>query len=73
MLQDACQWLDEWEQYVRTLPTDQQKLFLSLQTCQGLRCTLHSSLELAQLLLMDGFRYVLTGKFNQDPLEVYYH
>jgi hypothetical protein len=69
-LKDACQWLDDWESYIKALPTAQQSQFLSQQTCEGLRCTMRSTLELTQLLLDDGFAYVLTGKFNQDPLEV---
>lgn len=69
-LEDACEWLDGWERYIRTLPAPQQKQFLSDQTCRGLRISLNSTLELSKLLLSDGFAYVLTGKFNQDPLEV---
>ena len=69
-LEDACQWLDDWERYIRTLPAPQQKQFLSHQTCRGLRISLSSTLALSKLLLSDGFSYVLTAKFNQDPLEV---
>jgi len=69
-LEDACEWLDSWERYIRTLPAPHQKQFLSDQTCHGLRISLHSTLELSKLLLAEGFSYVLTGKFNQDPLEV---
>jgi len=46
------------------------KLFLSTQTAEGLRVTLRSIRELTVSLLQSGFRYVLTGKFNQDSLEV---
>ena len=69
-LEDACQWLDEWDRYNQTLNSDQRKKFLTQLTCHGLRVTLHSTIELAQLLLDDGYSYVLTAKFNQDPLEV---
>ena len=69
-LEDACQWLDEWDRYNQTLNFELRKKFLSQQTCHGLRVTLHSTIELAQLLLDDGYSYVLTAKFNQDPLEV---
>jgi len=69
-LEEACQWLDDWERFNQSLPAENRKQFLSWQTCQGLRCTLRSALELTQLLLAEGFSYVLTGKFNQDPLEV---
>jgi len=69
-LREAIGWLDDWERFITTRSPEQQKKFLSQQTCHGLRITLHSTLELALLLLADGFHYVLSGKFNQDPLEV---
>ena len=69
-LEDMCCWLDNWEKYIQTLPQPRQKLFLSRQTCQGLRVTLRSVLQLTETLLCEGFSYVLTGKFSQDPLEV---
>lgn len=65
-----AEWLDSWEEYVKTLPEPQQKQFLSRPTSQGLRVTLKSAFELSTVLLNDGFSYVLTGKFCQDPLEV---
>lgn len=71
-LHDASRWLDDWETYVLTLPVAQQKQFLSRQTCQGLRITLKSAIDLSRVLLHAGFSYVLTGKFNQDPLETVY-
>jgi hypothetical protein len=66
----AESWLDEWERFVQCQPADKQKLFLSSQTSQGLRVTLRSTRELTSQLLNEGFSYVLTGGFNQDPLEV---
>lgn len=69
-LHDAECWLDEWETHVMSLPSEQQKQFLSKQTAEGLRVSLRSAKELAKQLLTDGFTYVMTGKFNQDPLEV---
>ena len=69
-LSDACEWLDNWERYIQTLLEPKRKQFLSRQTCQGLRITLKSVLELTNILLTEGFDYVLTGKFCQDPLEV---
>lgn len=45
--------------------------FLSSQTAQGLRVTLHSTIELSMHLLEKcNFDYVLTGKICQDDLEV---
>ena len=71
-IEEAQNWLDNWETYIRTLPEPKQKQFLSRQTCQGLRVTLKSTLDLTQVLLCEGYSYVLTGKFCQDPLEVSY-
>lgn len=45
--------------------------FLTPQTAQSLRVTLHSTIDLSMYLLEKcGFEYVLTGKMCQDPLEV---
>lgn len=71
-LQETSKWLDTWESYVRTLPEHKQKLFLSRQTSQGLRVSLKSTFDLATILLSEGFSYVLTGKFCQDPLEMFF-
>lgn len=67
---EAESWLDDWEKYILELPTCEHTHFLSKQTLHGLRVTLRSCRELAAKLLHDGFSYVMTGKFNQDPLEV---
>lgn len=45
-------------------------MFASQVTMESLRVTLSSILELTNDLLAKGARYVLTGKLNQDPLEV---
>lgn len=48
-----------------------KSLYFSDSTFQGLRMTLHSTIQLAQRLLdEESFEYVLTRKLNQDPLEV---
>lgn len=70
VLKDSIAWLDNWEKYIKTLPTERQVCFLSKQTCGALRLTLHSSVALIENLLLSGFRYVLVGNFGQDPLEV---
>ncbi|KAL3210770.1 hypothetical protein MRX96_052129 [Rhipicephalus microplus] len=70
VLKDSIAWLDNWEKYIKTLPTQRQVCFLSKQTCGALRLTLHSSVALIESLLLSGFRYVLVGNFGQDPLEV---
>ncbi|KAL3252132.1 hypothetical protein MRX96_054941 [Rhipicephalus microplus] len=70
VLKDSIAWLDNWEKYIKTLPTQRQVCFLRKQTCGALRLTLHSSVALIESLLLSGFRYVLVGNFGQDPLEV---
>lgn len=46
--------------------------FISQETIKSLRITIKSITELVELLLASPFdlKYVLTGKFNQDCLEV---
>ncbi|KAH7968765.1 hypothetical protein HPB52_011170 [Rhipicephalus sanguineus] len=45
-------------------------MFASQVTMESLRVTLASVLDLIRDLLSKGAQYVLTGKLNQDPLEV---
>jgi hypothetical protein len=44
--------------------------FLTKSTTEGLRVTILSTIELNQYLLSCGFHYILSNKFNQDPIEV---
>lgn len=45
--------------------------FLTYSTAEGLRVTILSTIELSTYLLEKcKFKYVLSGKMNQDPLEV---
>lgn len=62
-------WLDQWENMLldRTISEDQ---FLTKTTTEGLRVTVSSTIELSSYLLSKGFKYILTSKMNQDPLEV---
>ncbi len=50
-------------------PADRGKMFLSKATYDGLQTTAHALIECVQFLLQNGFQYVLTNKFSQDPLE----
>lgn len=70
ILQNTLKWLNEWEQRVingRIKP----KYFLTNNTAEGLRVTLTSTIEICTYL-KDKYstRYILTGKINQDALEV---
>jgi len=44
--------------------------FLTKETAEGLRVTLHSTVDLIEYLHSVGFDYVLTSKANQDKIEV---
>lgn len=46
-------------------------MFLTDSTAEGLRVTILTTIELTNFLLLNcGFKYVLTIKLNQDPLEL---
>lgn len=44
--------------------------FLSSTTMNGLRVTILSTIDVVNFLLDSGYKYVLTGKLNQDCIEV---
>lgn len=44
--------------------------FLTKETAEGLRVTLHSTIALIEYLHSVGFDYVLTSKANQNKIEV---
>ncbi|KAH6947068.1 hypothetical protein HPB50_016987 [Hyalomma asiaticum] len=72
VLESSLKWLNEWEQMVvdgKILNTS----FLTQSTAEGFRVTIMSALGLSNYLLNEcGFRYVLTGKMNQDVLERFF-
>lgn len=45
------------------------KMFLSLQTCKGLKICVHSHIKAIQFLLDEGFQYAFRERFMQDVLE----
>ena len=46
--------------------------FISWQTYEGVKITVHSAIELTKYLLQQNVPYVLTERFCQDPLENYF-
>ena len=48
------------------------KIFLSLQTYEGLKISVHSHIEAIKFLLENGFEYVLGKRFMRDVLEDYF-
>ncbi|KAH7942060.1 hypothetical protein HPB49_020112 [Dermacentor silvarum] len=71
-IENSLDWLDDWERDVRSGAISQD-MFLTQSTAEGLRVTMLSMLEISEYLLNQcGFKYVLTGKLNQDPLERFF-
>nr|XP_037276033.1 uncharacterized protein LOC119168745 [Rhipicephalus microplus] len=65
VLQDFLSYLKAWEQH-----TKGGGGFLSNTTAAGLRVTISSTLELLDYLTENvGFKYLMTAKTSQDPLE----
>lgn len=63
-------YLNKWETMVseQKITKDQ---FLTQSTAEGFRVSITSTIELTTYLLEElKFKYVLTNKLNQDPLEV---
>ena len=51
---------------------DRGKMFLSIQTYNGLKMSVYSHIEAIQFLLAEGFQYVLSERFMQDVIEDYF-
>ena len=47
-------------------------MFISWQTIEGLKITVHSIKEAVKILLQHHVKYLLTDRFCQDPLENYF-
>ena len=47
-------------------------MFISWQTFEGLKITVPSIIEVVKFLLQRHVKYVLTERFCQDPLEIYF-
>lgn len=70
VLKDSLQWLQEWESGVHKgdIKADE---FLTTDTATGLKMSLQSTMDLCHYLIEKfDFKYLLTGKVNQDILEV---
>jgi len=48
------------------------KMFMYWQTFEGLNISVQSMIEVVQFLISEGFEYVLTERFCQDPVEEYF-
>ena len=47
-------------------------MFISSQSYDGLKITMHSAIEVVRFLIMHKVSYVLAERFCQDPLENYF-
>ena len=70
-------YLEDWKQSTLTRPgtyslDDRGKMFISSQTYEGLKISVHSHMEAVQFLLKQGFQYVLTERFMEDMVEDYF-
>ncbi|KAJ3656494.1 hypothetical protein Zmor_015567 [Zophobas morio] len=70
-LNENLAWFNEWERMVEEGKISKSQ-FLTKSTTEGLRVTILSTIELCKYLLSNGFKYVLTNKMNQDPLERFF-
>lgn len=70
VLEESLLWLNNWEKLLKGGKIEKGD-FLTRSTAEGLRVTLQSTIELTNFLLDEcDYKYVLTGKMNQDCLEV---
>ena len=66
-------WLSSIEKRPRAYTkSEKQKMFVSPQTYEGLKITVHCVIELVKFLIMHKVLYVLTERFCQDPVENYF-
>ena len=77
-LENFLSYLYKWKQSVKDrtgnfTDTEREKMFLSHQTYKGILITVKSTIEVVKYLIKDAkMPYVLTERFNQDPLEAYF-
>ncbi len=73
--QEFLPYLEEWKKSVDSTPykaSEKAKMFISLQTFEGLKLTSYSVIEATQFLLQNGLDFVLTNRFNQDIVEEHF-
>ena len=70
ILHQSLQWLKSWESaYIRNEISKDE--MLSIETINSLRLSLQSTIEMCNYLIENfSFKYLLSGKVNQDNLEV---
>jgi uncharacterized membrane protein YfbV (UPF0208 family) len=69
-IKEGIEFLDSWELEVENGVISSDN-FLTKETAEGLRVTLHSTIAIIEFLLsVNDFSFVLTAKLCQDKLEV---
>ena len=72
-LQYFFNWKEEINSKAEEFTKDQMgRMFISIQTFEGLQISVHSLIECTKFLLESGVKYVLTERFMQDCLEEYF-
>jgi hypothetical protein len=74
---DFLGYFNEWRNSVKNRPGDftkeeRNQMMLSYQKIRGIQITTKSIVECVRFLLGEGAPYVLTNRFNQDPLEQFF-
>jgi len=80
LLNDFLRYFEHWKKSIQNRPSSKfeksaarDKMFISRQTHEGLKITVHSIVECVQFLLRNTqCKYILTERFCQDPLENYF-
>ena len=70
-------YFEQWRAWVEARPgnfskEDRNRMMLSHQTQKGLYISVKSITSCVHLLLAEGAPFILTHKFNQDPLEQHF-
>ncbi|XP_062585102.1 uncharacterized protein LOC134246755 [Saccostrea cucullata] len=73
---EFLQYFERWLQAVRARPgftkAEQNKMFISFQTHEGIIMTVKAFVEATKYLLQHNLPYVLSNDFCQDPLEEHF-
>ena len=77
MVDTFLKYFHDWQASIEARPGNFTKnaksnMFISWQTFEGIKITVHSTIDLIKFLLNNGVQYVLTERFCQDALENYF-
>lgn len=74
---DFLEYLRSWKESTDTRPGNftpnaRNRMFISWQTYEGFKITVHSAIEVTKFLLQEGVEFVLTERFCQDTIEEFF-